>query len=49
MTDLLFTDHPADGVNDITLATSIGTDNPGDTGVKVQHGLIRETFKALNF
>lgn len=49
MADLLFTDHPADAVNDITLATSIGADNTGNAGVEVQYGLIRETFKALNF
>ena len=49
MADLLFTDYPADRVDDITLAAPIRADNPGNPLVKGYQGLVRKTLKTLYF
>jgi hypothetical protein len=49
MTDLLLSDHPADAVDDIALAATVGSDNPGDAFIKADKGLISKTLKPLNF
>jgi len=45
----LFTDHPADTVNNIRFAASIRSDDTGNTLIKVDDSLIGKAFKSLYF
>ena len=47
MADLLFADDPADAVDDIALAATVRSDDPGDTLVKINMGFISKTLKAF--
>jgi hypothetical protein len=47
--DLLFADHPADAVNDVALATAIGTNNARYVVVKINNRFIGETFESFYF
>ena len=44
----LLAEHPADGIGDIGFAAAVGADDGGDTGLKIQRGLVREGLKAEN-
>ena len=47
VTDLLFTDHPADAIHDITFTATIGPHDAGNIIIKIYNGLIGKAFKAL--
>ena len=49
MADLLLPDHPADAVDDIAFAASIGADDPGNSFIKQDMCLICKTLKTLDF
>jgi hypothetical protein len=49
MADLLLPYHPADAVDDIAFATSIGSDYPRNALIKIKYGLIRKTLEAFDF
>ena len=44
----LLAEHPADGIGDVGFAAAVGADDGGDTGLKVQRGLVREGLKTEN-
>ena len=44
----LLAEHPADGIGDIGFAAAVGADDGGDTGLKVQCGLVRKGLEAKN-
>jgi hypothetical protein len=44
----MFTDHPADGINDVTFPTPIRAYYPRHTFIKTQYGFIGKAFKAFN-
>ncbi len=43
----LFTQHPADGVGDVRLTATIGADDGGHAGFKLEGGGIREAFEPV--
>ena len=45
----MFADHPADGIDDITLSTAIRTDDTGDAFIEVDDGFIGKTLESLDF
>ena len=45
----MLTDYPPDAIDNITLATTIGPDDAGDTFIKIDDGLISKTFKPFDF
>ncbi len=47
--DLLFADDPANAIDDIAFSATVGADDPGDTLVKADMGLIGKTLESLNF
>ena len=47
--DLLFTDHPADTVDDITLSTSVGANNASYTFIEMKYGFIGKTLEPFDF
>ena len=47
--DLVFTNNPADGIHDIAFATAVGANNAGYPFIKIDDGLIGETFKSFDF
>ena len=47
--DLMFTDHPADGIDDVTLATAVRTDDAGDALIEVDDGFVGKTLESLDF
>jgi len=49
MTYLLFTDDPADTVDDIALTASVRTDDTGDTFIEKNIGFVGKTFETLDF
>jgi hypothetical protein len=49
MADLLLPDHPPDAIDDIALSAPVWTDDPRDTLVKTDMGLIGKTLKPLYF
>jgi hypothetical protein len=49
VTDLLFPDHPADTVNDIGFAATVGSYDPRDIVVEVHDRFISKTFESLDF
>jgi hypothetical protein len=44
----LLAQNPPDGIGDVGLSTSIGTDNRRDTRLEHHIGAIRERFEAVN-
>ena len=44
----LLAQDPADGIRHIGFAAAVGAYDGGDTGLKVERGLVREGFKAKN-
>ncbi len=44
---LLLAQHPADGINDVGLATTIGPDNAGDAAVEVDGNFIAKTLESF--
>ena len=47
MADLLLSNHPADAVNDIAFAATIGPNNAGDIFIKVYQGFIGKTLETF--
>jgi hypothetical protein len=46
--DLLFTDHPANAVNDIGFTASVGSYDAGNVFIKINNGFIGKAFKTLD-
>ena len=44
----LFAEHPADGIGDVGFATTVWSNNGGNTGLKIQRRLVREGLKTKN-
>jgi hypothetical protein len=49
MRDLLFTDHPADAVHNITFTASIRAYNSGNILIEADKGFVSKTFETLDF
>jgi hypothetical protein len=47
--DALFAHHPTNGVNNIALPATVGTDDAGNAVGEIQHRLLTESLKASNF
>jgi len=47
--DFMFTDHPADGIDDIAFPASIGSYNAGNAFIEVEGSLISEAFESFDF
>jgi hypothetical protein len=47
--DALLTQHPADGVDDVGLAASVGADHGGDAGAEIENRLFSEALEANQF
>ena len=47
--DLLLTNYPADGIHDIALTTSVGTNDAGDTLVEVDNCFVGKALEPLDF
>jgi hypothetical protein len=46
--DLLLTDHPANGVNDITFSAAVWSYNSGNVLIEIDSGFISKGFKAFD-
>ena len=46
--DLLFTDHPANAVNDIAFTATVGANDAGNVLIKIHNGFIGKAFKTLD-
>src|SRR5690606_3135658 len=49
LTDFLFTNHPADTVDDITLSTAVRAHDAGNVFIEMNHRFIGKTLKSLYF
>jgi hypothetical protein len=49
MTDLLLPDHPSYAVDNIAFAASVRADDPRNTLIKADMGLVGKTLKTLYF
>ena len=47
--DFLLTNYPADGIHDIALTTSVGTNDAGDTLVEVDNCFVGKALEPLDF
>jgi hypothetical protein len=47
--DFMFTDHPSDGIDNITFTASIWTNNTCNSLVKIDNCLVRKALEPLDF